>query len=95
METKTEFSELAQMIGERIDAWDWYCCNSLSSEKASYFEDWFKPTEDEMKRYNHIPNVWMEEEYSPKIVDNNLRILALLFAEQIYLDKSQPRNPNI
>ena len=85
----TEFRELAQMIGEDIDAWYWYCCNSLSKEKSEYFTVWFKPTEEELKKYKHIPNVWMEEYESPKHVDNNLRILALLFAEQLWLDNQQ------
>ena len=54
----TEFRELAQMIGEDIDAWYWYCCNSLSKEKSEYFTVWFKPTEEELKKYISLTSVF-------------------------------------
>ena len=54
----TEFRELAQMIREDIDAWYWYCCNSLSKEKSEYFTVWFKPTEEELKKYISLTSVF-------------------------------------
>lgn len=89
MEETTAFSKLAKQIGENINGWNWYCCVKLPKKPSKFFQEWFKPTPIELDRYNHLPNLWMSEYSSFNSEDNNLLILALLFAEQLWLDNQQ------
>lgn len=79
----SEFLKLAEEIGERIGGL-WFCCNGLPKEEARFFKDYFEPTRKEMAEYNHINGAWMAEAGATYETDNNLRILALCLAHEIY-----------
>lgn len=82
----TEFRKLAKRIGRYIDDGFWRCCVDLPEKEAYFFKLWFEPTMKERRIYNHLSGSWMSEKTTPISEDNNLRILALLFAEQLWND---------
>ena len=86
----TEFRKLSERIGKDINGW-WYCCNDLPKKEANFFEKWFKPTLEERREYDHLYGAWMGREATLKSEDNNLRILALLFAEQIWEEENDKK----
>lgn len=81
----TEFRKLAKEIEEDIDG-IWLCCIDLPKEKVEFFVKYFRPTDKEQKEYNQHYHIWMGEIGQSRVSDNNLRILALLFAEQLWND---------
>lgn len=81
----TEFRKLAEAIAQDIMEY-WCCTDELPDKESEFFEEWFKPTPNEIIEYNHLRLAWMRV-YEASISDNNnLHILALLFAEQLWLD---------
>lgn len=84
----TEFSKLAERIGKDIDGL-WYCCVHLPENESKFFAEWFKPTDKEREKYNHAFHSWMNGYDESDTDNNNLRILALLFAEQLWLDMKE------
>lgn len=89
MEETTAFIKLAERIGENIHSQFRFCCTDLPRKESDFFTVWFKPTEKEIETYNHLYGPWMGTADSNSKQDNNLRILALLFAEQLWLDNQQ------
>lgn len=81
----TEFRKLSERIAKNIYR-RWHCCNVLPEKESKFFEKWFQPTHKERFEYDHLNIAWMAGEETSNSEDNNLRILALLFAEQLWLD---------
>lgn len=79
----SKFLKVAEEIGEDISG-GWFCCPMLPREERIFFTRWFEPTREELIAYNHIEGCWMSEEGAPFEADNNLRILALCLAHEIY-----------
>lgn len=81
----TEFRRLAERIAEDIYG-IWFCCNELHKSEKDFFSRWFMPSIDELITYGHSEKSWMHEYGKSLSENNNIRILALLFAEQLWND---------
>ncbi len=84
--TPTPFIKLAERIADNIkDLWG--CCHHLRGDSSHFFESFFKPTYEEQIEYNHSYYYWMGSYNVREEHNNELRILALLFADQLWQDK--------
>ncbi len=90
MKTTSEFLKLAERIGENIGG-AWFCCNDLPMKEAKQFKELFEPTKRELNEYDHVDGSWMSEIGAPYETDNNLRILALCLAHEIYKTENAQR----
>ena len=91
----TPFKKLAEKI-EAKPRDTWFCCNDLGdSDAVTFFEKFFIPTDLEGNVYGnetrHVPGLstpWMcTKRKDRRTLDNEDRITALLFADQLWQDK--------
>ena len=89
----TQFRQLAEKIAEKPDRF-WLCCVGLKGKEKIFFQKEFEPTRRERIEYNHLYGAWMGDWNKSIYHNNQLRILALLFAEQIWEEerKDKPKN---
>jgi hypothetical protein len=99
-----EFINLAKKIVKNLDGHDLFICNDLcinskNDNKLNFFKDYFKPNKKELKKYKHHVYMWMQEiacvndtgGFNKKLLAkcNNHRILALLFANELWEEVKQ------
>ena len=101
---ESEFRKLAKKITKDIGGnntpdvfyGEYYLCHYLSELAKNYVIKYFKPTENEIRKYRMHSIAWLTK--NPKIgkkrnpvKNNSFRVLILLFAEQHYLTYSKSK----
>lgn len=88
MKNKSNYRRLAERISQTMSLQHGCCCG-LPLEEALDFKEFFEPSFIEKRRYKHHGRYWMQRfyelrDYKRDLTEgNNMRILALLFMDEI------------
>ena len=84
MKQDTRFLKLAERIANHISADGWYVCYGIKSAKHAHFiKSWFKPTDDESRKYKHLFISWLGTQDGTVKEDNEGRVLFCLMAHEL------------
>jgi len=83
---KTPFRELAESIAKNMKEVRG-CCSNLPGIPSDFFIDFFMPTAEEREEYDCSLWWWMGGINTTIQQDNQDRITALLFADQLWQDE--------
>jgi len=65
---------------------EYFLCNNLDEDQAAFIEKYFMPTDNEVKEHKMCLYAWLSEENTATFKNNELRVMVLLFAEQLWED---------